>query len=109
MNTVAEVRDQFSSVLRAIENAENELELPSPDPTVLKKIGTFLLDAGKAMLAYCANLGNVMFEKAAEEIGSTGTKVAIYGIASYFLSQAEPVQSIGKSLLELAIKLASGG
>ena len=109
LDTVVEVRDQFDTVMLAIDDAEDELKQLYPDPVALKRIGKSLLDAGKSMVAYCASLADVALKKAAEELGTTGTKVALYGLAVYFFAQAGPIQSIGKSMLELAAKLASGG
>ena len=106
---VTEVRREITVVFRALEAAEHELNQLAPSPSILQRAGEVLLAAGKSIALYCGGLADVALKKAAEEIGSTGVKLAIFAAATYYASQALPIQSVGKALLDLTVKLVSGG
>jgi hypothetical protein len=99
---------QVATVVNELRAAETELKKQRPDPRVLSRIGTALIASAKAVLGYCASLADAALKKAAEEIGTTGTKWAI-GLAGVgAISSFEKVQAIGSALLRFAEKLASG-
>ena len=55
-------------------------------------------------MLYFASLGDIVLKKAAEEVGSTGTKWALRIGAACLLGQ-----SIGQALIDLAGKIVAGG
>ncbi|WP_353309661.1 hypothetical protein [Shimia sp. NS0008-38b] len=87
---------------------EEEIEKPEPSPSRLKKIAEVLLGIAKKFTVYCAELGGITAKKAAEEIGTTGTKWAIRGTAAFFTAENEGVQSVVKAIWEYAKTLPPG-
>lgn len=111
-NMPPELVDVESEAQRAITiiwadlvEAKKELEKPEPEPSVLRRLGQRLLGAVAAFAEYAVILGDIALRKAAEEIGSTGTKAAVWVFLTIFAAQTGPVQSIGMGLMELAKKM----
>lgn len=87
---------------------EDEIAKPEPSPSRLKKIAETLMGLAKKVTAYCAELGDITAKKAAEEIGTTGTKYAIRATVAYFTVENEGVQAVVKAIWEYAKTLPPG-
>ncbi|WP_022704103.1 hypothetical protein [Pseudorhodobacter ferrugineus] len=109
IDSAPEVQRQITIIFDTLDDAEEELSKTNPSPTRLKVIGQALLNAGIALAKYCGGLGDAALQKAAEELGTSGTKWAIRIGAASLAAQAQPVQSLGRVILEYALKLAQGG
>lgn len=109
LETPLEVRREVTIIWAAVDEAEAELKKPNPTPSVVARVGRILLDATGRLMAYCLGLGDVAAKKAAEELGSSGTKWAIRLCVGGIISQIDAVQSLGRGLLEFAQKLGLGG
>jgi hypothetical protein len=109
IDSAPEVQRQITILFDTLDEAEEELSKPAPSPSRLKRIGEALLNAGIALAKYCGGLGDTALQKAAEELGTSGTKWAIRIGAASLAAQAQPVQSLGRVILEYALKLAQGG
>ena len=99
------VRQEIASALVELDEAEVELAKHSPSSAVLHRIGTALWRISKNIAAYCGGLADIAAKKAAEVVGETGTKAFIWTVAARYAQ----VDSVAKSLLEFAAKLAAGG
>ncbi|MCB6176554.1 hypothetical protein LHP98_00225 [Rhodobacter sp. Har01] len=96
---------QVNTLVAALNEAEAELAKPAPEPGALRRIGALIVDATLTALRYCGGLADTMLQKAAEEIGSTGAKVAI-GIGGLsIVSHLEPLKDLGKALIAFAARL----
>lgn len=109
IDSAPEVQREITIIFDTLDDAEEELSKTNPSPTRLKVIGQALLNAGMALAKYCGGLGDTALQKAAEELGTSGTKWAIRIGAASWAAQAQPVQSLGRVILEYALKLAQGG
>ena len=108
IDSTAETQGQITIIFDTLDDAEKELSKPDPSPSRLQVIGQALLNAGIAIAKYCAGLGDTVLQRAAEELGSSGTKWAIRIGTVSLAAQAQPVQSLGRVILEYALKLAQG-
>ena len=59
-------------------------------------------------IKYCASLVDVTAKKAAEEVGSTGTKLVLGAATTWFFGQSEPVRTLAGGLKDLAELLIKG-
>ena len=109
LDAAPEIQRQITIIFDTLDNAEAELSLAKPSPSRLKIIGQALLAAGLAIAKYCGGLADTALQKAAEELGTTGTKWAIGIAAASWAAQAQPVQTLGQMILKYALKLAQGG
>ena len=75
--SVRVVSQALNDTVEALDEAIEELQETKPDPSRLQRIGQTLLSAALVFGKYCVGLGDVALKKAAEELGSTGTKWAI--------------------------------
>jgi hypothetical protein len=96
-------------VVAALEEAEAELEKPIPDASAIARLGKLLVEAAIRLTKYCGTLADTGLKKAAEELGTTGTKWSIRLIAGDLLIKAEPVQTLGQALISYAQKILAGG
>lgn len=99
------VRQEVALAVIALDEAEAEVAKTEPDPSVLKRVGLKLLNAAKAVAAYCVGLADIAAKKSAEVVGETGTKAFIWTVAAHYAQ----LDGVAKSLLEFAAKLAAGG
>ncbi|MGL6208904.1 MAG: hypothetical protein ACRC14_03635 [Paracoccaceae bacterium] len=105
-----EVRREITVVIAALQEVETELAKPAPIPSVLSRIGQFLLDEGMRIIAYCGSLFDIALKEAAKEAGAAAAKWGIPLAGAALLAQSEAIQSIGKGLLAYAAaRLAGGG
>lgn len=109
IDSAPEVQRQITIIFDTLDDAEEELSKTNPSTTRLKVIGQALLNAGIALAKYCAGLADTALQKAAEELGASGTKWAVRIGAASLAAQAQPVQSLGRLILDYALKLAQGG
>ena len=109
VETPVAIRRELTVVYAALDDAEAELAKPNPDNSVLKRAGLAILSAAKAITLYCASLTDTVLKKAAEEVGSTGAKWAIRASVAYYGLQTEPLQFLGKALVDFAKKAWLGG
>ncbi len=109
VDQVAELSAEVSIALQALDKAVEELAKPEPDPSTLQRIGSILWRTGKAILQYCAGLADLALTKAAEELGPTGVKWTFRAFAAYLAAQSPHMQALGKDILDLFLKLRSGG
>ena len=109
VDATAAIRQSITIIWDSLDEADRELAKVAPEPTVLMRIGQAILEATKAIASYCVTLGDIALRKAAEEIGSTGTRWVIGVGATLFAANTGPVQSLAKGLFELAQKLLAGG
>jgi hypothetical protein len=105
LDTAPEVQRQITIVFDALKEAEAELTLLAPSPSRLKKIGQALIDAVAVIAKYLGGKADTVLQKAAGELGTSGTKWAFrYLVASF---AAPPVLTLGQKLLDYAQKLSA--
>ena len=109
LDNAVEVQRQITIIFDTLDEAEAELSQLHPSPSRLKVIGQALINAGIAIAKYCGGLTDVALKKAAEELGSSGTKWALRIGVTGLVAQAEPVQTLGQMILGYAIRLGQGG
>ncbi|MCC1480183.1 hypothetical protein [Roseibaca sp. Y0-43] len=97
--TVA-AQKEVTIIWAALDEAEQELERPDPDPTVLEQIGRKLLVAAKAIGAYCASLADVVVKK----VVATGA-VGLTGL--YLAENAESIALFAERLSQFAKSLGA--
>ena len=87
-----EVTSLFVKVLQRLKEADKELSNSAPNLSTLSIIGQALRDAALSLAAYVGTLTDVALKKAAEELGSTGTKWTIRAGVGIYAARSEPVR-----------------
>jgi len=105
---VAEVERQTDALVRALTEAETELEREKPRPAVLNRVGRLLREISYKSIAYCASLGDAMLKKGAEEIGSAAAKWLVRSGAAAIILQMEEVHTLVRALAAFAKSLGAG-
>ena len=98
------IRREVAVVIAALDESETELARTVPDPSILRRVGLAILSAAKAIANYCIGLADTALKKAAEELGTTGTKWAIRTTTAYYAAQSEPIHIVGKAIFDFATK-----
>ncbi|KMW60109.1 hypothetical protein AIOL_000261 [Candidatus Rhodobacter oscarellae] len=96
---------QTQRIREDVEAAIEELQQPEPEREELKARARSILDALKAIGAYCAELGDAALKESAKEVGKTGTKWAIGAGVTIYAAQTPQIQDFATRLLDLASKL----
>src|SRR5690606_3005966 len=108
VDPVAEVERQSDALVRALTEAETELEREKPRPAVLNRVGRLLREISYKSIAYCASLGDAMLKKGAEEIGSAAAKWLVRSGAAAIILQMEEVHTLVRALAAFAKSLGAG-
>lgn len=90
--------ERITLIWDVLDEAETELEKSHPEPSRLRAIADKLLELVIATTKYCASLADVVLNKAAEEIGTSGTKWAVRGVAAMWAVQQEPIRGFAGGL-----------
>ena len=93
-----EVQEQLTIIWAAAQEAEEELEKPKPDPTILSKAGQIILDFGIWFAKYCGHISNFAFK--AVITASLGS-ASVY----YLKNDTHLIAELGKHLLDFASRL----
>ncbi|MEM7742024.1 MAG: hypothetical protein AAF225_14645 [Pseudomonadota bacterium] len=105
----AAIPNKLQVLWNELDVAEVELEKASPNPDRLQEIAKRLLGLAADLAKYCGQKADLAISKAAEEIGTSGTKWAIRVGAGSLVAQTEGAQNLGKMLFDLAKTLTIGG
>lgn len=93
----------------ALDEAEDALDTPSPDPSLLRKVGEKLVQIAAAIAKYCGQKVDLFVSEAVKETGKAAGKWGSGAIAAYLAAQTEPVKALGNGILQLAENLAKIG
>lgn len=94
-----EVQEQFSIIWAAAREAEEELEKPKPDPTILSKAGQIILDFGIWFAKYCGKKVDLVISTTI----TTAIKWGVPAAGAVYLSNPQKIIELGA-----AIKAAAG-
>ncbi|MEO0829983.1 MAG: hypothetical protein AAFY03_05940 [Pseudomonadota bacterium] len=91
----------------ALNEVDQELARPEPDPSRLTIVGGKLWEEVCTIVEYCGKLGDAALTKAAETLGTAGVKVSVGLGAAYVAANQPQFKAVVDGLLKLAKVLGS--
>lgn len=104
-----EPRRVITMLWDVLDEAEDALDTPEPEPSRLRKIGEKIVEIAAAIAKYCGHKADLFVSEAVKETGKAAGKWGSGAIAIYLAAQTGPAKALGNGILQLAENLAKIG
>lgn len=93
-----EISAAARTVVQQLDEAEEELQQPTPSPSKLRRIGLSIKRAVDAVLSYCGQLADVALKEAAKKVGAAAGVVVV----AYVALHGDRFRALADALMRLA-------